>query len=128
MAKHEASTLVNEVSRISAGTEVKGNLVSQSDIRIDGVFEGELVTNGKLVLGEKAVIKGNIICSSADIWGQIDGDMCTKEITTLKSSASFTGNLKTYRICIEMGAAFSGNCKIIAEEEFKNISAECLKN
>lgn len=128
MAKHEASVSVNEVSRISAGTEVKGNLVSQSDIRIDGVFEGELVTSGKLVLGENAVIRGNIICYSADIWGQIEGEMCTKEAITFKSSASFTGNLKTYRICIEMGAAFSGNCKIITEEEFKSISAEYFRN
>ena len=47
MGKHETSVLINEVSRISVGTEVQGNLISQSDIRIDGVFEGDMVTSGK---------------------------------------------------------------------------------
>ena len=127
MGKHEATVSVNEVSRISAGTEVQGNLVSKSDIRIDGIFEGDMVTSGKLVLGDNAIIRGNIICSSADIWGSVEGELCAKESITFKSTASFTGNLKTNKICIEMGAAFSGNCKIITEEEFVAISAEYFK-
>ena len=127
MGKHEATVSVNEVSRISAGTEVQGNLVSKSDIRIDGIFEGDMVTSGKLVLGDSAIIRGNIICSSADIWGSVEGELCAKESITFKSTASFTGNLKTNKICIEMGAAFSGNCRIITEEEFVAISAEYFK-
>ena len=127
MGKHEATVSVNEVSRISAGTEVQGNLVSKSDIRIDGIFEGDMVTSGKLVLGDNAIIRGNIICASADIWGSVEGELCAKESITFKSTASFTGNLKTNKICIEMGAAFSGNCKIITEEEFVAISAEYFK-
>lgn len=127
MAKPEVSSLVNEVSRISAGAEVKGNLIAQSDIRIDGIFEGDLVTSGKLVLGEHAVLRGNIICSSADIWGKVEGDFCTKDSITFKNTASFTGNLKTLKICIEMGTEFSGNCEIITEEEFATMSAEYFK-
>lgn len=127
MGKHDASVSINEVSRISAGTEVQGNLISQSDIRIDGVFEGDMVTSGKLVLGDKATIRGNVICSSADIWGIVEGELCAKESITFKSTASFTGNLKTNKICIEMGAAFNGNCKIITEEEFAALSAEYFK-
>ena len=127
MGKHETSVLINEVSRISVGTEVQGNLVSQSDIRIDGIFEGDMVTSGKLVLGDKAIIRGNVICSSADIWGTVEGELCAKDSITFKSTANFTGNLKTNKICIEMGAAFSGSCKIITEDEFAALSAEYFK-
>lgn len=127
MGKHDASVSINEVSRISAGTEVQGNLISHSDIRIDGVFEGDMVTSGKLVLGDKAIIRGNVICSSADIWGTVEGELCAKDSITFKSTASFTGNLKTNRICIEMGAVYSGNCKIITEEDFNALSAEYFK-
>lgn len=123
MAKHEVPQ-INEVSRISAGTEVKGSLISQSDIRIDGVFEGDLIAAGKLVLGENAVIRGNVMCASADIWGKIEGDFTVGDTVTFKSNSSFTGQLKTIRICIEMGAVFSGNCQIINEAEFKSMSAE----
>lgn len=124
MAKHDTVPQVNEVSRISAGTDVKGSLKSQSDIRIDGVFEGDLVTSGKLVLGDNAIIRGNIICTSADVWGTIEGDLNVGDAVTFKSSSQFTGNLKTIRICIEMGAVFSGNCQIINEADFKAITAE----
>ncbi|MEG0518561.1 MAG: polymer-forming cytoskeletal protein [Bacteroidales bacterium] len=127
MAKHESVPQVNEVSRISTGTEIKGSLTSQSDIRIDGVFEGDLNTSGKLVLGEGAVIKGNVICVSADIWGKMEGEFTVGDSVTFKSSSNFYGNLKTVRICIEMGAAFTGNCKIITETEFQNASAQFMK-
>ena len=53
---------VNEVSRISTGTVIKGEINSPNDIRIDGTFEGKIVCKGRVVAGEKAVIKGDIVC------------------------------------------------------------------
>lgn len=123
MARHEVPQ-INEVSRISSGTEVKGSLVSQSDIRVDGVFEGDLITSGKLVMGENSIIRGNVMCSNADIWGKMEGELTVGDTVTFKSISSFAGNLRTIRICIEMGADFSGSCQIINEAEFKAISAE----
>ncbi len=111
MGKHEAPA-INDISRISAGTEVKGTLISKSDIRIDGSFEGELTTGGKLVLGENASIKGNIVCHGADIWGKVEGDLCVVDVAAFKSTAVFTGKLKTGKLSIELGAEFSGNCTI----------------
>lgn len=123
MARNEVPQ-INEVNRISGTTEVKGSLISQSDIRIDGVFEGDLVTSGKLVLGENAAIRGNVMCASADIWGKIEGDMIVGDTVSFKENASFCGNLKTIRICVEMGATFSGTCDIINEADYKGLSAE----
>lgn len=123
MARHELPQ-INEVSRISSGTEVKGSLVSQSDIRVDGVFEGDLITSGKLVIGEGSVIRGNVMCSKADVWGKMEGELTVGDTVSFKSNSSFAGNLRTIKICIEMGADFSGSCQIINEAEFKTISAE----
>lgn len=123
MAKHD-TLQINEVSRISQATQVRGSLVSQTDIRIDGTFEGDLITAGKLVLGENASITGNVMCTNADIWGKIEGDFIAGDTVKFKEGASFTGHLKTIRICIEMGADFSGSCQIINEAEFKSLSAE----
>jgi cytoskeletal protein CcmA (bactofilin family) len=123
MAKHSVPQ-INDISRISAGTEVKGSLISRSDIRIDGVFEGELITSGKLVLGEKAVVRGNVMCANADIWGKMEGDLIVGDTVSFKQDSSYEGQLKTIRICIEMGASFSGSCQIINEAEFKEFSAQ----
>ena len=43
---------VNEVSRISTGTVIKGEINSPNDIRIDGVFEGKIFSKGRVVVGE----------------------------------------------------------------------------
>lgn len=126
MAKHDIQQ-INEVSRISTATEIRGSLISQSDIRIDGVFEGDLITSGKLVLGTGAAIRGNVMCANADVWGKIEGEFTVGDTVNFKSESSFTGELKTIRICIEMGAHFSGSCQIIDEAEFKSLSAEYFR-
>lgn len=126
MARHETPQ-INDVSRVSGSTEIRGSLVSQSDIRIDGVFEGDLITSGKLVVGENGSIRGNVMCANADIWGKIEGIFTVGDTVTFKESSSFEGELKTIRICIELGAMFSGSCRIISEADFKSVSAEYFR-
>ena len=123
MAWHETPQ-INEVSRVSSSTEVRGSLVSQTDIRIDGVFEGDLITSGKLVVGENASIRGNVMCANADVWGKMEGDLTVGDTVSFKETSSFEGRFKTIRICVEIGALFSGYCQIISEAEFKSVSAE----
>ena len=55
MAKLETALNVNSISRISAGTVIKGEILSPCDIRIDGTFEGKLQAKGRVVIGETAV-------------------------------------------------------------------------
>ena len=70
MAKAEQNLNVNSISRISAGTIIKGEILSPYDIRIDGTFEGKVQTKGRVVIGETADIKGDIICENIDLWGR----------------------------------------------------------
>ena len=79
MAKLESEVNVNAVSRISAGTIIKGEIVSPYDIRIDGTFEGKVQTKGRVVIGEKANVLGDIICGSIDLWGKVDGNVYVNE-------------------------------------------------
>ena len=56
---------MNEVNRIAMGTRLVGDLASGNDIRIDGQFEGRLYCAGRLVVGEKAVLReGNPFAES----------------------------------------------------------------
>jgi cytoskeletal protein CcmA (bactofilin family) len=109
---------VNDVCRIAKGTRVKGVWMSGSDLRIDGDFEGNIMTLGKLVIGEGAHITGKVVCASADIWGKLEGSLSVHDMTTLRTNGKFTGDLNTGRICIEVGAVFSGTCTIISDSEF----------
>ena len=70
----EPNVNVNEVSKVSAGTVIKGEISTPNDIRIDGTFEGKIFSKGRVTVGEKAVVKGDIIGQNVDSLATIKGD------------------------------------------------------
>ena len=122
MAKVETSVNVNTVSRISAGTVIKGEIVSPNDIRIDGLFEGKVISKSRVVIGESANVKGDIICENIDLWGKVEGNLYVKDTLALKDGSNITGNLHIRRLHVELGAVFNGSCKTITESEFDKIT------
>ena len=117
----EPTVNVNEVSRISNGTVVKGEISSSNDIRIDGTFEGKIQSKGRVVVGEKALIKGDIICSNVDFWGTMEGNFFVKDTLSLKSSSRVKGDLHIKRLQVELDAKFDGTCQMISEAEFDRL-------
>lgn len=124
MSKEVSAQQVNDICRISHSTAMTGEMVSASDIRIDGKFTGKLCTKGKLVVGEKALVDGVIVCNSADIWGEVKGDIFVESSISLKAKSVYTGAVKSSKVGIEMGAIFNGTCNIITAEEFKKYATE----
>ena len=122
MAKTETIVNVNSISRISVGTVIKGEIFSPTDIRIDGTFEGRVHSKGRVVIGESAVIKGDVVCDSIDMWGKVDGNIFVKDTLSLKEGCVVNGNLHVRRLSVELGATFNGNCKTITEAEFNKLA------
>ena len=122
MAKIEPVVNVNSISRISAGTVIKGEIISPCDIRIDGTFEGKLQAKGRVVIGETAVIKGDIVCVNIDLWGKVDGNIYVKDTLALKEGCSVNGNLHVKKLSVELGSTFNGNCRMMNEGEFDKLS------
>lgn len=120
---------VNEIARIPVGAEIRGGvMISAGDIRIDGNFFGKIFSKGKIVLGDGAVVEGDILCHNADISGRFSGKMTVEDLLTLTRTSDFKGMLNTAHICIEEGADYNGICKMISEEEFTEMSAEFEKS
>ena len=122
MAKLETEVNVNSISRISAGTIIKGEIISPYDIRIDGTFEGKVQTKGRVVIGEKANVQGDIICGNIDLWGKVDGNIYVKDTLALKEGCVVNGNLHIKKLAVELGSTFNGNCKTITEAEFNKLA------
>ena len=127
MAKSEPNLNVNTINRISVGTIIKGEIVSSSDIRIDGTFDGKVQSNGRVVIGESASVKGDIICENLDLWGTVDGNVYVKDTLSLKQGCTVNGNVHIRRFCVELGSTFNGNCKMITEDEFEKLIAASYK-
>ena len=122
MAKTEPVVNVNSISRISSGTIIKGEIISPYDIRIDGTFEGKVQTKGRVVVGESADVKGDVICENIDLWGKMDGNVFVKNTLSLKDGCTVNGNLNVRRLSVELGSTLNGNCRMITEDEFDKIA------
>ena len=122
MAKLETEVNVNSISRLSAGTIIKGEIVSPYDIRIDGTFEGKVQTKGRVVVGEKANVQGDVICGNIDLWGKVEGNVFVKDTLALKEGCVVNGNIHVKRLSVELGSTFNGNCRMITEAEFDKIA------
>ncbi len=100
----------DRLNRLVEGSKLIGELITDSSIRIDGEVDGNITCAGKVLLGENAVIKGNLSCNEADIEGNIKGDLNVEALLILREKAKVEGNIKTNKIEIHQGAIFLGNC------------------
>lgn len=114
--KEQPTGNINAVSRISAGTVFKGEIESKSDIRIDGTFDGKISTTGRVVVGEGAFVKGEVLCENADVFGKVEGSLTVRDILSLKSACEVKGDLEVAKIAVELGAAFDGTCKMLRKQ------------
>ena len=109
MKKNDTATTINT---IGSGTTINGDITSKSDIRIDGVLKGSVVTEGKVVLGEAGIIEGDVSCKDADIAGTIKAKISVSQLLSLKSSSKLQGDIVTNKLSIEPGASFTGSCSM----------------
>ncbi len=95
---------------MATGTTVKGDIVTETDFRLDGKVEGNVTCNGKLVIGPKGRVTGEVITSNAEIMGEIDGSIKVSSKLVLKATAVIKGDIQTQTIEIEPNARFNGTC------------------
>jgi cytoskeletal protein CcmA (bactofilin family) len=96
-------------SIISGDLIVKGTLVSNGDIQIDGRIEGD-IRAGALVIGEKAHIQGDVFAEDAIVRGTVHGAIRARKVQ-LCSTCRVEGNILHEALAMEAGAFFEGNCR-----------------
>ena len=80
---------------LAAGTTIKGNIITETDFRLDGKVEGDISCNGKIVIGPKGSVTGNIVSENAEILGEVDGSVKVSAKLILKSTAIIKGDIFT---------------------------------
>jgi cytoskeletal protein CcmA (bactofilin family) len=100
------------INIIRKGTEISGDVTCSGDIRIDGILNGTLTSEGKVVVGESGIIDGQVICKNADISGTIKATLTVKELLQLKATANINSDINTNKLSIEPGANFTGSCNM----------------
>ena len=97
---------------ISTGTILNGDIVSETDLRIDGTVKGNIKCSAKIIIGSTGFVDGNVEGGYADITGKVQGNVVVKEFLQLRGSCNVTGNLTAAKLQIDPTATFNGQCKM----------------
>ncbi len=115
-AQDGVSALVDSPQGVNAfvgkGVEFKGVISYNGTVRIDGRMEGEIHTEGTLLIGEEAVINATVSAGTIICKGKITGDIQAKEKIKLKAPAVLSGSVVTPTLSMEEGVLFNGNCEM----------------
>jgi len=116
-AAGEASTASGDIiAFVGKGVEVKGAIAYEGTVRVDGRVDGEIQTNGVLIVGEEAVITAKVQAGTVISKGKITGDVIATERVKLMAPAVLSGSIQAPIFSIEEGVTFDGTCEMTGEE------------
>ena len=108
---------------VGKGGKFKGVMTYSGTVRIDGQMEGEIKTDGTLLIGAEAVISANISAGTIICSGKITGDVKAVERIKLHSPAVLTGSVDTPAMSMEEGAQLNGHCAMQTTDGRPNLRA-----
>jgi cytoskeletal protein CcmA (bactofilin family) len=106
---------------LGKGSQFKGIIRFEGTIRIDGRLEGEIHTKGTLVVGEYAIIEGDVSADVVISGGRVTGNIVASEKVQLLSTGVVLGTIKTPLLTVEEGVRFMGNCEAEGRGEVRTL-------
>ncbi len=92
---------------------VKGEIVSDEDLQIDGKVDGPISLRGhRLTVGRTANLNSEINAREVIVYGNASGNLRARDRVEIKKDGQVIGDITTARISIEDGAYFKGHIEI----------------
>ncbi len=111
------------IAFVGKGVEFKGTITYNGTVRIDGHLDGEIHTDGTLLVGEEAVLTAKVSAGTVISKGKITGDIAAKEKVRLLSPAILNGSVKAPTLSMEEGVLFNGTSEM-ARAEVRELARE----
>ena len=103
-------------SIIGAGSYFKGEVETKGTLRVDGGVEGNIKADW-VVVGEKALIKGDVSARGIIVGGRVEGNIRAKEIVELKNKGNVSGEIYASKLTVAEGAVFEGKSYMKKEDQ-----------
>ena len=113
---HDVSAFVGK------GVVFKGTITYNGTVRIDGALEGEIHTDGVLLVGEEAVLNAKVTAGTVVCKGKITGDIHAREKMKLRAPAIINGGVTTPMLSMEDGVLFNGTLEM--EQQVRPVHKE----
>lgn len=107
-------------SIIGEYAEFKGVISLDGTIKIDGKFEGEILSRGNIIVGKNGTVKANINAGIVIIGGKVHGNVIARTKLEMQSTGELYGDIRTPVLVIEEGVVFQGNSYVEKVEEIQD--------
>jgi cytoskeletal protein CcmA (bactofilin family) len=116
MAAHKREDFsINSI--LGPNTSVDGDIESGGFTRVDGSLRGNLRAKGRVVVGEKARIKGSITGTAITVGGVVYGNILASERLIVLSTGLVLGDVITCRIEADEGCLIHGRIRVCKSDE-----------
>lgn len=105
---------------ISDGAYIKGELILNSMLHIDGKVEGIINSDNSVVIGKKGSAKGVINAKKVVVNGVFEGNIDSDYVEIL-AGGILTGDVTSSSLSIEVGAKFSGKSSVKNASSVKSL-------
>lgn len=100
---------------IGAGSIFYGRLYVTGSIRIEGKFQGEIHTDGEVMIGPTGQAKTDVATGRVVVSGTVIGNIEAKEEVYVTQTGKVLGSITTPKLTLEPGVITSGNVTITSE-------------
>lgn len=108
-AKPTIARVPTTPSLISNGLVITGDLKCDGEIQVDGEVIGDIDCL-RLVVGDKAVVRGEVIADIVIVRGEIHGRVCGSDVSLAKT-ARVIGDIMHQSLSMEAGAHLEGQVR-----------------
>ena len=98
-------------------TSFSGTMQFNTSLKIDGKFQGRIISPGFLYIEEGAVVDADIAVGSVVIGGTVNGNVTAKDNLELLPTGRLFGDIRTTKLKIADGVVFEGKCEMIRDGE-----------
>ena len=102
---------------IGPNTNLAGDIEAGGFTRIDGSIRGDVRARGRVVIGERARLKGNLTGTNITVGGVVYGNVIADGHLVILSTAVVIGDIITRRIQADDGCFINGRVAVCDNNE-----------
>lgn len=95
-------------STLGATLRIKGDLVADEDLVIQGQVEGSILHTRSLTIGTQGKVRGDIRARRIVVEGSVEGNLYALENVSLRPGATVRGDIYAAAVAMEGGARLIG--------------------
>jgi len=102
---------------IGPNTNLSGDIEAGGFTRIDGNIRGDVKAKGRVIIGERARMKGNVTGTNITVGGVICGNIISDGHLVILSTAIVIGDIITRRIQADDGCFINGKVAVCPNDD-----------